>query len=138
MRVLGVLDAGTGRVMSWEYGKLTASRLGQCWLRAGQSYPAAKKIYLVMDNWPVHFHPRALGPLAQDPRLEIVKLPTYAPWLNPIEKVWRLVKERVSHAHPWCDNFRRFREEIMTELGRYTLGSPDLLHYVGLKPLITS
>ena len=36
-------------------------------------------------------------------------LPTYAPWLNPIEKVWRWLKQSVLYAHPWCDDFRELQ-----------------------------
>ena len=56
MRVVGFLDAVSGRVQAWDFNRVTASRLGQCWLRAAQSYPQAKTIYLVIDSWPVHFH----------------------------------------------------------------------------------
>lgn len=134
MRVVGFLDAVEGRVQAYEFNRVTAQRLGQCWLRAAQGYSQARKIYMVMDNWPVHEHPAALRLLGQDPRIEIVRLPTYAPWLNPIEKLWRVVKQRVAHAHPWCDDFLHFRQQVMAELGRYTNGSHELLRYVGLTP----
>lgn len=59
MRVIGVLDAWNGDLQTWDCNKATAVRLGKCWATAVQSYPAAKKIYFVIDNWPVHFHPKA-------------------------------------------------------------------------------
>jgi hypothetical protein len=62
MRLVGFLDAVSGRVQAWDFNRVTASRLGQCWLRAAQSYPQAKTIYLVIDNWPVHFHPKRWKP----------------------------------------------------------------------------
>ena len=62
MRVVGFLDAVSGRVQAWDFNRVMASRLGQCWLRAAQSYPQAKTIYLVIDNWPVHFHPKRWKP----------------------------------------------------------------------------
>jgi hypothetical protein len=132
MRVLGALDACTGRVFCWEHAKITAERLGEHWLAAAQSYPQATKVYIVMDNWPVHFHAKALAPLAQDERIEVLALPTYAPWLNPIEKLWRLLKQVVTHAHPWCDDFLRLKREVMAELRRYRDGSEEVLRYVGL------
>jgi transposase InsO family protein len=132
MRLLGMLDACTGEVFAWDYAKITAVRLGKHWLEAVRSYPEAEKIYIVMDNWPVHFHPSALGPLAQDDRVEILPLPTYAPWLNPIEKLWRLLKQHVCHAHPWCDDFTCFRRQVMQELESFRCGSAEVLRYVGL------
>lgn len=132
MRVVGFLNAVTGQVQAWEYSNVTAPRLRQCWLRAAHDYPNAKKLYLVIDNWPVHFHPTVTEALAEDPRLELIALPTYAPWLNPIEKLWRLVKQRVVHAHPWCNDFLLFRQQVMAQLLHFSGASPGLLRYVGL------
>jgi hypothetical protein len=35
------------------------------------------------------------------PRLQSVWLPTYAPWLNPIEKLWRWLRQDVLKMHVW-------------------------------------
>ena len=44
-----------------------------------QHYPTAERIFLILDNWFVHFHPYVLEYLAkQCPRIELVPLPTYA------------------------------------------------------------
>jgi hypothetical protein len=52
------------------------------------AYPAAQTIFLVVDNWPVHFHPEVLDGLATS-RIVLLGLPSYAPWTNPVEKLWR-------------------------------------------------
>lgn len=136
MRVIGTLDAVSGEVQAWHHGKATAKRLGSSWKQAIKHYPEAKKIYLVMDNWPVHFHKDALGPLASDPRVEILPLPTYSPWLNNIEKLWRWVKNRVTHAHPWSSDFNIFKDEVMAELTRAS-ALPHLRTYCGLDSLFS-
>lgn len=132
MRVVGFLDAADGRVHAWHFGKVSAPRFARCLLETAQRYPNAERIYVVLDNWPVHFHATVLAALASDPRLEFVPLPTYAPWLNAIEKLWRWVRQHVSHAHPWCDDFLAFTEAVMAELLQFAQGSPALLKYVGL------
>lgn len=44
-----------------------------------QHYPTAERIFVVLDNWFVHFHPYVLEYLAKNcPRIELVPLPTYA------------------------------------------------------------
>lgn len=136
MRVIGVLDAMSGRLQTWDYGKATALRLGRCWSMAVANYPDAKKVYLVMDNWPVHFHKDALGPLLRDPRVEVLPLPTYSPWLNNIEKVWRWVKGHVTHAHPWSNDFTVFREQVRAELRRAST-LPEFKRYCGLESLFS-
>lgn len=95
-------------------------------------YPQAEKIYLAWDNWPVHDHELVRQALQQQQRVEALWLPTYAPWLNPLEKGWRWTRQRVSHAHPWCDDFAEFRLQIRAELMSLSAGSADLLRYVGL------
>ena len=137
MRVVGTLDAVSGGVQTWDFNRVTASRLGRCWLEAASGYPEAKTIYLVMDNWPVHFHDKVQAAVASDPRLRLLPLPTYAPWLNNIEKLWRWVKQRVTHAHPWCDDFQEFKEYVRAEFRRLASGSPELRRYCGLDKLIS-
>lgn len=137
MRVVGLLDAATGGVDAWDYPRATARRLQECWLRAAQRYPKATTIYLVLDNWPVHRHPDALAACAKDPRLTPVWLPTYAPWLNAIEKLWRWVRQHVTHTHPWSDDFRLYREVVMAEFHRLAPGSPELRRYCGLEQVFS-
>jgi len=136
MRVLGVLDAMSGAVQAWDFGKTTARRIGRCWLESAAAYPEAKKIYLVMDNWPVHFHEDVRSQLARDPRIEVLPLPTYAPWLNNIEKLWRWVKARVTHAHTWSDDFVLFKQHVMAELRRAS-SLKELQSYCGLYSLFS-
>jgi len=41
-------------------------------------------------------------------------------------------RQRVTHSHPWCDDFRHFRRQVCAELNRLAAGSPEFLRYVGL------
>ncbi len=59
-------------------------------------YQEAERISIALDNWPVHFHPFVLEELAKrHSRIELLPLPTYAPWTNPMEKVWGLLAKDV-------------------------------------------
>lgn len=132
MRVIGYLHATTGAIHSEEMASVTAERLARSVGRLSQWYAQAETIYLVWDNWPNHAHPKVLESLSRQPRVRVVRLPTYAPWLNPSEKLWRWTRQRVTHAHPWCDDFREFRRQVCAELASLADGSPELLRYVGL------
>jgi transposase len=135
MRIVGVLDAMSAQVRVWDFPRVTADRLARCWKQLGSCYPQARKIYLVTDNWPVHFHPKVQAALATEPRIEVLPLPTYAPWLNNIEKLWRWVKQRVTHAHPWCDDFLLFKQQVLAESQRLSAGSVELKRYCRLDKL---
>jgi transposase len=58
-------------------------------------------------------------------------LPTYALWLNPIEKLWRKPKQEVLHLHTLSNDGKALRKSEVF-LDQYRSGSPQLLRYVGL------
>lgn len=64
----------------------------------------------------------------------LVYLPTYAPWLNPIEKLWRKAYQEVLHLHRYSDCWEELIQRMHDFLSRYTSGSNELLRYVGLLP----
>jgi DDE superfamily endonuclease len=133
-RAVGFLDATTGRVLYWDMSRVSAKNLAQCIRRMSSSFPLAERIYLVWDNWPVHTHPIVQAALQKDIRIHVVELPSYAPWLNAIEKLWRLVRQEVAHAHPWCDDFHLYRAALAAKFDEFAFGSQRLLHYCGLSP----
>jgi len=132
MRVVGYLDAVQGAVMVQDMNCVTAARLARNVGKLSLRYPQAQQIYLVWDNWPVHNHPKVQAALAEDDRIHVLPLPSYAPWLNPIEKTWRWARQRVSHTHPWSNDFREFKNHVLDEFARLSTGSCEHLRYVGL------
>lgn len=132
MRVVGFLEACTGQVLAWDMSQVTVGEMARCVGRVSAGLADKKVIYIVWDNWLVHDHPTVQAAIQKDSRIRIVSLPTYAPWLNNIEKFWRLLRQHVAHAHPWSDDFIQFRQTIRHKVGQYANGSPDLLRYVGL------
>jgi hypothetical protein len=61
-------------------------------------------------------------------------LPTYASRLNPIEKLWRWLKQQVLHLHPLADNLAHLRDQVCEFLNQFAVDSDVLLRYVGLLP----
>ena len=131
MRVVGYLNPLSGKVHTWDYSKVTAVRFAKTLDSIAQLYPDHEKIYIILDNWPVHFHSKVKELLENNSRLELVPLPTYSPWLNLIEKVWRWCKQGLTHAHPWADDFTMFRENVRDFLKPLEGGSKEILRYVG-------
>jgi hypothetical protein len=132
-RIIGTLDAVTGRLFYWQRAHADVGTLIRYYRALSQAYPAAEVIYVAQDNWPVHFHERileAVGPL----RITLLRLPTYAPWTNPIEKVWRRLKQEVLHQHDFGDDWPGLKAAVTKWLDQWANGSLDLLHYVGLYP----
>jgi transposase len=132
-RVVAALDVVTGRVLYQQAWKIGVLRLAEFYPRLRAAYPKAERIYLVQDNWPMHFWPQ-VAQAARSSHIEIVRLPTYAPWLNPIEKLWRKLKQEVLHMHRLRDDWQALQQRVASFLDSFTEGSAELLHYVGLLP----
>jgi len=131
-RLIGALNACTGAVTYLSNYIVGRKQVIACYKQIEASYPHAQRIYVVQDNWSVHHHPDVLEALTTMPRVEPVWLPTYAPWLNPIEKLWRWLRQDVLKMHRWAGEFGQLRQRVRAFLEQFALGSQALLHYVGL------
>lgn len=161
-RLLATLDAQTGRVVAWGRVHITVATLVAFYRDLCAAYPQTERLYVVQDNWPVHFHPDlraalvpqdAPWPLHLPPNwsplptakalakwggwqlpVQLVALPTYASWLNPIEKLWRWMRQQVGHHHHFAQDWPALKAALLQFLTQFAGPSPSLLHYVGLAP----
>lgn len=162
-RVGALLDVVSGHVIWRQAARVGVSALVALYQDVRAAYPEAARIWVIQDNWPVHWHPDLLVALEPQetpwtPRrpaswaseasptargrwgalhlpIQCVFLPTYASWLNPIEKLWRWLKQDVLHLHRYTTDLPWLREQVAAFLNRFTNGSMDatsLLRYVGL------
>lgn len=65
----------------------------------GRIYPRERhpRVVLVIDNAPWHRGEAVRQALADNPHLELYRLPSYSPKLNPIERFWKLLRRRATH-----------------------------------------
>jgi hypothetical protein len=61
-RVIGALDARTGRVAARQRTRLDVPALVRSYRALVEAYPD-RRLYVVLDNRPVHFHPDVLAAL---------------------------------------------------------------------------
>ena len=59
-----------------------------------RSVPAGLDIHLVADNYGTHKHPKVKAWLARRPRYHIHYTPTYASWLNQVERWFGLITQQ--------------------------------------------
>jgi transposase len=130
-RLVAVLDALTGRVLYLQRATVGRHELATFYHQIRAAYPQAQRIYLVADNWPVHYHPLVLA-AAQQANLTCLWLPTYASWLNPIEKLWRWLRQDILHNHDRSHEFKSLRQQVETWLDQFASASFRLLNYVGI------
>lgn len=130
-RIAACLDAQTGQLFAWQRAHFDRQTLRRFYEAVEAAYPHADQLFLIQDNWPVHYHPELLAAL-RGSKFTLVPLPTYAPWLNPIEKAWRKLYAEVLHLHPWADHWETLQTHVQAWLDRYRQPNAELLRYCGL------
>lgn len=133
-RTVGAINALTGQVDYQDGYIIGRQQMASFYRHLDARYGATgvERVFVVQDNWSIHRHPDVLSALAGLPRLEVVWLPTYAPWLNPIEKLWRWLRQDVLKMHRLADDFALLKQRVRAFLDQFAHGSEDLLRYVGL------
>ena len=114
--VCGALDAASGLV-TWVRAERKNSSLVIAMLRklAAQTYPHAKVIHVVLDNFSIHdskITRAAVGELGD--RVKLHFLPPYCPQANRIERVWLDLHANVTRNHRCADI-----DELMRNVSHY-------------------
>jgi DDE superfamily endonuclease len=130
-RLIGALNARTGQLHYLRRSQAGVHELQLLYRTMRQAYPNAQEVYVIQDCWPVHFLPEVCQ-TALSLGITLVPLPTYSSWRNPIEKVWRFLKQEVLHMHRWADDWLRLKAEVTAFLDRFSAPNTVLLRYVGL------
>ena len=122
----------TGQVHAAATSKMGVAGLRQHLRARRAAYGSDRVRTLVWGNWPINFDPRVVAAAIQ--RMPLLRLPTYAPWLNPIEKLWDWLKATVLRLHPWSDAWEVLHRTVEAFLADFADGSDALLQYVRLAP----
>ena len=131
-RTIGALNALTGQVNYLDGYIVGRQQVIQFYAQLNHTYLALDRLYVIQDNWNIHTHPDVLSALVKYPRITPVWLPTYAPWLNPIEKRWRWLRQDVLTRPRWLEDWPHVKQRVHDFLDQFAQGSSDLLRYVGL------
>lgn len=124
-KVFGAIELTTGK-LTYQFTERANSTTFLKYLKYLVSRYKGRKIYLVIDNGPAHKSSAITKYLEENNnKIELVRLPSYSPIFNPIEKVWKLVKQRDMH-----NRYFKNEADFVTAL-RYALikiqDCPDLV-----------
>jgi transposase len=114
----GAMDAGTG-LLTWVRGERKDSLLFVATLRklAAETYPDARVIHVVLDNFGIHASKISRAAVAElGGRVVLHFLPPYCPQYNRIERVWLDLHANVTRNHRCAD-----MDELMREVVRYLM-----------------
>ena len=132
-RIVATLDVHDGRVL-FQTGSMIGIKALRAFLRRiRRHYGPGIRLVLIWDNWPVHHHPEILRVAAEE-QIELLYTPTYAPWTNPIEKLWKKLRHDVLRLHRQSGQWKKLRARVDSYLAKLDSCNPDLLRYTGLLP----
>jgi putative transposase len=93
-------------------------------------------IYIAWDNATTHQDDEVEAVVrAAAGRLVLLYLPTYSPWLNPIEMLWRHFRREVTH----CELFETVRALLQAArdfFDRYNQMPDKVLSIIGARPIL--
>ena len=134
-RIAACIDVASGEVIARQRDHFNVKEMYRFFYFVEQHYPLADVIYIALDNWPVHFHGYVQDHLAKrQSRIRFLRLPTYAPWTNPAEKVWLKFGKDLLQQHPFGMRWDDLKQAITDWFAQFHDGSEDLLRFVGLLP----
>jgi transposase len=73
--------------------------------------PGKHLIHVILDNAGYH-HDKKIKQFAEDLGIKLHYLPPYSPNLNPIERLWKIMRERVTY-NQYYGNFKDFTGEVV-------------------------
>lgn len=130
-RIVGALDVHDGQVLSDSGSVIGVKALCRFLRKIRRHYGPEMRLVLIWDNWPPHYHAEVLRVAAAE-RIELLNTPTYSPWCNPIEKLWKKLRHDVLRLHQKSAAWKELRHAVETFLLDLVRVNPELLRYVGL------
>jgi transposase len=132
-RIIAALDAFDGRTCSMSRSSIGVGPICVFMRQVRAAYGPDVAIIIAWDNWPPHHAEEVLATAARL-NIQILYTPTYAPWTNPIEKLWDLLKDEVLRLHRLSDQWSELRVRVEKFMGKLRNPNPGLLRLVGLGP----
>jgi transposase len=155
-RIAAALNIWNGEVHFIDRSEIGVGTMVGFYKHVCELHDHAKTIFVVQDNGSIHHHPDVLAALepqefpfrlhrpaswGEEPSkrakrlnlpIQLLPLPTYASWCNPIEKLWRMLRQELLHLHRFRDNWIGLRESVRKWLENLLDRSQEVLRYCGV------
>ena len=99
------------RIVYQQADTINANHIAGFFCRLRKNHPGKYKIHIILDNAGYHKNP-ALQVFAKNLAIELHYLPPYSPNLNPIERLWKIMHEKVS-ANQYYETFFDFTQATL-------------------------
>jgi transposase len=125
-KVFGLIDYFTGYFFyQGQDGRLNSAAYIAFLTRVLEQ--TTQPIILIQDGAKYHTSTETKAFFAQQTaRLQVVQLPTYSPDYNPIEKLWKKIKQQDTHLH-YFPTFEALTEQVEQALLKFTNAPEEIL-----------
>ena len=110
LNLSGIVDVISHNVLVQEDKTLNAESTIQFFKNVEKAYPTKKKIHVFCDN-AAYYRNARVAQYLKTSKIDLHFLPPYSPNLNPIERLWKWMKERVIY-NTYYSEFEDFRLSI--------------------------
>ena len=111
-RLIGTLNTLIGQVDFLDNYIVGRRQVIQMYQRIADRYSSYEQIFMARDNWSIHQHPDVVTALQDLPKIRPVWLPTYSPWLDPIEKLRRWLRSTVLKMHRLAEDWNELLHRV--------------------------
>lgn len=121
MTLFAALDVATGQVIAQSKRRHRHQEFLAFLRHIDKSVPEDLDVHLIIDNYATHKHAKVRTWLARRPRYHVHFTPTYASWLNQVERWFGIITERAirrgsfRHVRDLNEKIRRFVESYNSQ-----------------------
>jgi transposase len=110
LNISGVIDVISHKVLVQEDEMLNAEATISFLQKLESAYPTKNKVHLFCDN-ARYYRNKAVTKYLETSKIQLHFLPPYSPNLNPIERLWKWMKERVIY-NTYYEEFEDFKSAV--------------------------
>jgi transposase len=110
VNIIGAIELNTMTVTSDFVDTVNADTINGFFEKLRQSYPQAEHLHILLDQSGYH-RSQSVKDAALLHRIQLHYLPPYSPNLNPIERLWKLMNEKVRN-NVVFHSAQQFREQL--------------------------
>lgn len=110
INISGMIDMIGHKLLIQEDRTLNAESTIQFFRKIEEAYPTKRRIHIFCDNAP-YYRNKMVRQYLKNSKVKLHFLPPYSPNLNPIERLWKWMKERVIY-NTYYEHFEDFKKAI--------------------------
>lgn len=111
LNIMGALNlSDISKTVIREYDKINSHNIARFFIAIRETYPIQQKVHIILDGAGYH-RSEQVKMWAYLLNIELHRLPPYSPNLNPIERLWKVMNEKVRN-NRYFSSSGEFRREI--------------------------